>query len=212
MKNSRRNFLGKLLCAIPGIGLLSTDSFGKEKSAGFSIEKALEIPEGERVVCGQAKKTKAALLEQGKKYTELDLLARITWDYTADDVDPITYIDGKPVKQFMWEAVSGEWVTPDCRVYKITDQEVEFPYIQIHPACIVRCNVKAGWIEYARILQWDNISGVVKQTQKPYSFLSPRYESDLRGRIVLRTGTNFQGLTVNLLDPKGGVITTLKGK
>lgn len=208
----RRNFLGKLLCAVPGIGLLSADSFGKEKPTESSIEKALEIPKGERAFCGRAKITKAELHAQWEEYKELDILAGITWDYSADDVDPITFINGQPVKQYMWEAVAGEHVTPDCRIYKITREEVKSPYIQIHPACITRCNVKRGWIEYARIMRWKTISGIVKQTQKPWSFSYPQAEKNSKERIVLRVGSNFQGLAVNLLDPQGEVITTLRGK
>lgn len=203
-KVSRRNFLGGIVGCIFGASFLPKTGFSKENLERTDID--------------------------GSK--QLELLKSITWDYLTDDVDPITYINGQPVKQYMWKAVSGEYV-PNGKIHKITDRKImpeklASTFVPIHPMCITRCNVNAGWIEYARILRWNTISGVVKQTQnlkktfnpvesimsgqRPYSFSYPSFLSDTKGRVILYVGTNLRGLTVTLLDPKGEVITTLRGK
>jgi len=189
---NRRNFLGKLLCAAPGVGLLSRVSFSKEKTRKKGYIYAPYIPlYTTPMIVGNP--------------NNLDLLKAITWDYTTDDFDPIAFIYGEPVKIFMWEVVPGELVTPDCKVYKITDQEIpkklKYSYIRIDPFFVLKCNIKNRWIMYHEVSEFRNPIGESKVK---------RHERN--GYPVVHKLENVRNLTVNLLSPKGDVIATLKGE
>jgi len=106
----------------------------------------------------------------------------ITWDYATTNIYPVAYIDEKPIKLFNWEIVSGEYVTADFVVYLVTYKKCILPAVQIDPEHVLRCNVGEKWIEYV-------------------SF----GEGSKRKRL-----NNVQNLAVNLYDPNGNTVVTLR--
>lgn len=169
-KVSRRNFLGEVLCAIPGVALLSRTSFSKGSLGRTDIDGP----------------------------NQLELLKSITWNYETDDIDPICYIKGKPVKLFMWEIVSGQHLSyPDFAMFVITRDKVKFPCIRIHPDFVVKCNIKERRIDYLNVIR-------VGRSVWDYDV-----ERDKDGKPVIYRLDFMDNLAINLLDAKGNVIVTL---
>lgn len=141
-----------------------------------------------------------------KTHTMPSYLRSVTWDYAPDNIDPIAYIDGNPVKLFMWEVVSGYCIDADFNIYTITDkEEVDdrfLKHIKIHPVHVRRCNVEERWVEFIKPV----IGGPPNKITKPVR--------DLQGRIKVFRLNNVHNLVVNLLSPQhnGDVIMTLRGK